>query len=376
MKQTPTCIILLSLACMALLSLSAFAVRIKDICSIEGVRDNQLVGYGLVVGLNGTGDDTDTQFTKQSLVSYLKRNNIQVDPAQVKVKNVAAVIVTATLPPFAKQGSKMDVTVSAIGSAADLHGGVLLATPLRPSAPSYAGLGQIFAMAQGSISTGGFAAGQKANSVVKNHPVVATVPNGATVEREVPTAFETKPEINLLLRNPDFTTAERVSQIINNSLGGTLAAAHNSSTVSVKMPAGGGEERVKFISQMEALEVSPDSPARVVYNERTGTIVMGANVRISTAVISHGNLIFRQEDTSSETLQPGGFGMPPVKATNSSSSLTVEEGRGKAQVMQEGVTIGEVAQALNALGVTARDVISILQALKECGALQAELVSM
>lgn len=355
----------------------ASAVRIKDICSFEGVRDNQLMGYGLVVGLNDTGDDMDTEFTRQSLVSFLKRNRIQVNPNQVKVKNVAAVIVTATLPPFARQGSKLDITVSSIGGAESLQGGTLISTPLSPAVPSPDGSMPIYAIAQGPVSTGGFASKQGGgSSVVKNHPTTALIPGGATVEREVQTAFATKPEIDLLLRNADFTTAERVAQIINSSIGSGLAKPRNSEAVSVRMPKGGTEERVKFLAQIEVLDVSPDAPARVVFNERTGTIVMGSNVRISTAIITHGNLILENQSQSANIpVQPfTPVGTKPI--LDRDTSVRVTEEQGSARVLQEGVTVGEVAKGLNALGVTARDIISILQALKECGALQAELVAM
>jgi len=355
------------------------AVRIKDITSVEGVRENQLIGYGIVGGLKGTGDDQGTRFTIQSLTSFMRQHSIQIDPRAVDVENVAAVVVTATLPPFARQGSKIDVVVSSIGDAEDLHGGTLFATPLRPVGASPSAPGSIYAIAQGPISTGGFAAGGARASVVKNHPTAAVIPNGAIVEQEAPTSFATKPEVLLLLRNPDFTTASRIEGIINNTFGQDAAKARDAATVAVRMPTGGADARVNFLSRVESLEVSPDAPARVVYNERTGTIVMGANVRISTAIITHGNLIVKQqarkETLVREAILPSGA-QTVTEAEVTAARTGVEEEPSKLQVVEEGVTVGEVADALNTLGVTARDIIAILQALKEVGALQAELVAM
>lgn len=368
-----------ALALFITLAASAWAVRIKDICSIEGIRDNQLVGYGLVVGLEGTGDGDDATFTRQSMASFLKQHNIQVGIDDIEIENVAAVMVTASLPPFARPGTKIDVVVSSIGDAEDLHGGTLIATPLRPVTASASTPNSIYAVAQGVISTGGFSAERGGSSVVKNHPTVALLPNGGIVERSVPTMFATKAEIVLQLKNPDFTTAQRVAQIINNTMGADLARPRDMGNVSVRMPAGGTEQRVQFIAEIEALQVSPDMPARVVYNERTGTIVMGANVRISTAIITHGNLIFeKQEETStmvSRTVGPAGV-VDETTVENTQSSVRATEEQGEFKVLDEGVTIGEVARGLNALGVSARDIIAILQALKQCGALQAELVAM
>ena len=360
----------------------AHAVRLKDICTIEGVRENQLIGYGLVVGLDGTGDGRRAAFTPQALANFLRRNNLQLDVEDMRMDNVAMVIVEATLPPFARQGARIDVRVSAIGDAENLHGGTLLPTPLRPPTASPSAPGSVYAVAQGALSTGGFATGGRGgagSSVVKNHPTTAMIPGGAIVEREVQTAFSTKPEFVLQLRNPDFTTARRIEQIINNTLGSGLAQALSAGAVSVRMPeSGGNEERVRLLAEVENLQVSPDAPARVVYNERTGTIVMGGNVRISTAAITHGNLILRTSRDTRDVLSQtvGRYGETTVQARSEGEDREVVEEQGKFQVMDEGVTIGEVAEGLNALGVTARDIIAILQALKQCGALQAELMAM
>lgn len=367
-----------------LLASSAQAARIKDICSIEGVRDNQLIGYGLVVGLNGTGDGSGDDMGLQTLVTFLKRNNIQMDIKKVKPKNVAAVVVTATLPPFAHQGTRLDVTVSSIGDAADLHGGTLLAAPLRPVTADPSAPGSVYGVAQGPVSTGGFSSGTGGGgataAVVKNHPTTGAIPNGAIVEREVETAFATKPEAVLQLRNPDFTTADRIAQIINATFGSSIAKAHDSASVAVTMPAGGDTEaRVQFLSQVENLQVSPNVPARVVFNERTGTIVMGGDVRITSAIITHGNLTVETKTatTAAVAQQAGALGGGQQLAVQTATAeVKVKEEPGEFRVIDEGVTIGEVAKALNALGVSARDIISVLQALKECGALQAELVAM
>lgn len=356
---------------------SALAVRIKDITTVEGVRDNQLIGYGLVVGLNNTGDDRAPGFTIDSLAAFMRKNGINLEPSQIDVKNCAAVAVTATLPPFAKQGMRMDVVVSSLGNSTNLAGGTLIATLLRPVGANPNEPNNVYAVAQGTISTGGYAISGQNASQVKNHPNVAFIPNGGLIEREVKTAFASKPEIQMLLRNPDFTTAVRVAQIINSTLGQDTAKARDATSVSVKMPAG-AEDRVTYLSQIESLEVSPDSPARVVYNERTGTIVMGSNVRISTAIITHGNLVFEKKENKSESLTQNMNKniVSTLKATNESTDLKVTEEKMPFRTIQEGVTIGEVARGLNALGVSSRDIISILQALKECGALQAELVAM
>ena len=266
--------------------------------------------------------------------------------------------------------------MSSVGDAENLHGGTLLATPLRPVAPVQ-GADVIYAVAQGAVSTGGFSAQQGGASVVKNHPTTGYVPNGAIVEREVANTFATKAEINLLLKNPDFTTAQRIAQMINATTGFAAAQPRNAATVAVQMPPGGTGERVDFIARIESLEISPDFPARVVYNERTGTIVMGANVRISTAIITHGNLIFEKQTTSAGAMSQatGPFGQQTTTLESTASQVLATEEDAKPQVLEEGVTVGEVCRGLNALGVTARDIIAILQALKQAGALQAELVA-
>jgi flagellar P-ring protein precursor FlgI len=273
---------------------------------------------------------------------------------------------------------QIDVKVSSLGNAKNLQGGMLIATPLRPLTALPGDANSIYAIAQGAISTGGFAAGNNQSSAVKNHPTVALIPDGGIIERAAPNSFDVKPEINFLLRNPDFTTAMRVATAINASLGAEVATARNATVVAVKMPKEGAEDRVRFVAGIENLEVNPDTPARVVYNERTGTIVMGSNVRISTAIITHGNLSFELTKREESDLYVGQnlTGQVAIESTTKETELKVEEQTGEFRVLDQGVTIGEVARGLNALGVSARDIISILQALKECGALQAELVAM
>ncbi|NQU42090.1 flagellar basal body P-ring protein FlgI, partial [bacterium] len=334
--------LLLALAfSLALLSVAG-AVRIKDICSMEGMRDNQLVGYGLVVGLDGTGDDQGTGFTIQSLAAFMNKHRIQVDSNSIDAANVAAVMVTATLPPFARQGMKIDVVVSSIGDAESLQGGTLIATPLRPVTADPTDSADIFAVAQGTISTGGYAVSQGSTSLVKNHPNVALLPDGAIIEREVPNAFATKPEMNFLLRNPDFTTAVRVEGIINATIGDGTAIARNPTVVSVRMPESDSGSRVAFISQIEGLLVSPDSSARVVYNERTGTIVMGANVRISTSIIAHGSLTLKTSEPSSTVLiqDRAYWGASDTIIQESDPQVEAIEEEGQFGVLEEGVTIG------------------------------------
>jgi len=373
-----TCGLLLAVVGFVCLAPAAQAVRIKDVCSIEGMRDNHLVGYGLVVGLKGTGDKRQTGFTIQTLTGFLRKNNIQVDPTTVDVKNVAAVMVTADLPPFARQGMRIDTVVSSIGDAENLQGGTLIATPLRPATANPSDPAQVYAIAQWNISTGGYAVSQAESSVVKNHPNVALIPNGAIIEREVKTAFATKPEINLLLHNPDFTTSVRVAEAINKVIGKEVATPRNATAVAVQMPEGGANERVNFVARIESLDVSPDAPARVVYNERTGTIVMGSNVRIATCIITHGNLILKTEKREAAALAvtPGPFGPTTTAVGVAEQRAKATEEPSRFRVMQEGVTVGDIAHGLNALGVSARDIISILQALKQVGALQADLVAM
>jgi len=364
-------LLLLQLATIGLLTLAAAeplsAARIKDIVTFRGVRSNQLVGYGLVVGLNGTGDSDNAVFTLQSMSSMLEKMGVTVNPDDIKVKNVAAVMVTADLPPFARLGNRLDALVNSIGDAKNLQGGTLLFTPLK-GADS-----QVYAVAQGPISTGGFEAGGTSGSKVqKNFPTVARVVQGALVEREIPFNLNQKDVLTLALNRPDFTTATRVTQAINAGLMEPAARTQDSGTIQVVVPPKYLGNTVQLIAAIENLAVIPDAVSRVVINERTGTVVMGENVRISTVAIAHGNLSVQIQETQNVS-QPLPFADRGRTVVTPETGISVQEGRKPLHLMESGVSIGDVVRALNAMGVSPRDLISILQALKAAGALQAEL---
>lgn len=342
------------------------AARIKDIASFRGVRSNQLVGYGLVVGLNGTGDSQDAVFTLQSMAAMLEKMGVTVNPDDISVKNVAAVMVTAELPPFGRSGSRIDTLVNSIGNAKNLQGGTLLITPLKGAD------GQVYAVAQGPVSTGGFAAGgASGDKVQKNFPTVGRIVQGALVEREIPFNLNQKDVLTLALHRPDFTTATRMAQAINSGLMESVADTLDAGTVRIVVPPKYIGNTVQLIAAVESLGVTPDTVSRVVINERTGTVVMGENVRISTVAIAHGNLSVQIRETQNVS-QPLPFSEGQTKVTPESQVL-VQEGRQPLFLVQTGVSIGEVVKALNALGVSPRDLIAIFQALKAAGALQAEL---
>jgi flagellar P-ring protein precursor FlgI len=349
-----------------ILTWPAHGVRIKDIAEIEGVRSNQLVGYGLVIGLNGTGDGTGTEFTIQSLVSMLERMGVKVDRSKVRVDNVAAVMVTADLPPFSRVGTRIDALVSSIGDAESLQGGTLILTPLK--GPN----GLVYAVAQGPISVGGsFSASGEAARVQKNHPTVGRVVNGASIEKEVPFQFRKKGEISINLRQPDFTTAVRLARSVNSTLEGEFATPLDGGTVRVQIPPEFSSDIVGLVASIEKLDVVPDRAATVVFDERTGTIVIGADVRISAVAISHGNLSIVIKERP-EVSQPLPFSEGETVVTPD-TELTVKEEKSSVFLMPPGVSIQEIVKALNAIGVSPRDLIAILQTLKEAGALQAEL---
>ena len=358
----------LILTMVALLSIAqpALASRIKDIAGFDGMRDNQLIGYGIVVGLNGTGDSDQARVQTQSLVNALERMGITVNRSEITVKNVAAVMVTATLPPFAKQGNKLDVLVSSIGDAKSLAGGTLLMTPLK-GADS-----QVYAVAQGPVLTNAFSYGGQAATAQKNHPTAGRVPEGALVERELPNPLTDRTSLKLNLHQPDFTTAARVSATINERFREKVAVSSDPGTVELMIPPGYQGRVVEFVAELERLDVRPDNAARVVMNERTGTIVMGENVRISTVAVSHGNLtlLIKERPEVSQPLPLSSTGETKVVPR---TTLKVTEESGGLAVVREGVSIGEVVKALNSLGVSPRDLIGIMQAIKAAGALQAEL---
>ena len=346
----------------------AHAVRIKDIVDIKGVRENQLVGYGLVVGLEGTGDSDDALFTIQSLASLLEKMGVTVQPDDIEdVENVAAVMVTTNLPPFASLGSRIDVLVSSIGDAENLQGGTLLFTPLKGAD------GKVYAVAQGPVSTGGFAvSGNSGDQVQKNFPTVGRVVGGALVEKEIHSDFNQKDSLTLALHKPDFTTASRVAQAINRAFYSQLAQTDNAGSIRVSVPENYLGNTVQFVTMIESLGVTPDMVSKVVVNERTGTVVMGENVRIATVGIAHGNLSI-QINESQDVSQPLPFSRGGRTVVTPDSDIVVQEGKNPIFLVESGVSIGEVVKALNALGVSPRDLIAIFQALKAAGALQAEL---
>jgi flagellar P-ring protein precursor FlgI len=355
------------LAAILYFSAPVCAARIKDIADIKGVRQNQLVGYGLVVGLNGTGDSKKSIFTVQSMASMLEKMGVTVQPEDIQVDNVAAVMVTTDLPAFASTGSRIDALVSSIGDAENLQGGTLLFTPLKGAD------GQVYAVAQGPISTGGFVASSSSGSgVQKNFPTVGRVVNGAVIEKEIATHFNKKQSLILNLHNPDFTTASRMAHAINRAFYDQIAHTRNSGTVEVKVPAKYRGNTVALVSRIEILGVTPDTISKVVINERTGTVIMGENVRISTIAIAHGNLSIEIKENSNVS-QPLPFSGGGQTVVTPESQVLVNEGNKPLFVVQHGVSIGEVVKALNALGVSPRDLIAIFQALKAAGALQAEL---
>ena len=347
---------------------AANAARIKDIADIKGVRQNQLVGYGLVVGLKGTGDSDDALFTIQSLASLLEKMGVTVQPDDIAdVENVAAVMVTTDLPAFANQGSRIDVLVSSIGDAENLQGGTLLFTPLKGAD------GSVYAVAQGPVSTGGFAvSGNSGDEVQKNFPTVGRVVGGALVEKEIHSNFNQKDSLTLALHEPDFTTASRVAQAINRAFYSQLAQTENAGSIQVSVPENYLGNTVQFVTLIESLGVTPDMVSKVVVNERTGTVIMGENVRISTIAIAHGNLSI-QIDESQNVSQPLPFSRGGRTVVTPESDIVVQEGKNPIFLVESGVSIGELVKALNALGVSPRDLIAIFQALKAAGALQAEL---
>ncbi|MBN4016691.1 flagellar basal body P-ring protein FlgI [Rhodospirillaceae bacterium AH-315-P19] len=345
------------------------SVRIKDITDFQGVRDNLLVGYGLVVGLDGTGDSlTNAIFTKQSLIGMLERLGVNVRGESIKTDNVAAVMVTGTLPAFARHGGRIDVTVSALGDAESLLGGTLLVTPMIGAD------GEIYAVAQGQVATGGFSAsGGSGSSVTKGVPTNGRIANGAIVERSVDFNFGSLKSINISLRNPDFTTSRRIAQAINGHLNTPAAKSLDPSTVRLRVPDAYTANIVALITDIEQLTVQPDQPARVVIDEQSGTIVMGEKVTISTVAIAQGNLTIRITETP-QVSQPNAFSNTGETTTVQRSDIEIDEGDGKQlAVFTSGVDLQELVNGLNALGIGPRDLITILQAIKAAGALQAEI---
>ncbi len=342
-------------------------VRVKDVADIEGVRGNQLIGYGLVIGLNRTGDRVQQNlYARQTLQNLLERMGITTTVDSLKPENLATVLVTATLPPFVRQGSKIDVTVSSIGDSRSLQGGTLIITPLK-------GIdGQTYAIAQGPLSIGGISAGEQGNSVEVNHPTVGRVPNGAIVERAVATALAPNGALTLVLRQDDFTTASRLGRAVNQKFGSGTARALDGRNVDVRVPANWSDDTVGFIAELETLRLQTDAIAKIIINERTGTIVMGRDVRISSVAISQGGVTVRI-GTEFEVSQPSVLSKTGETVTVPRTTVEVEERKPQSVVLPDGATVDEVVRGLRAVGVSARDIISILQAIKSAGALSAEL---
>ncbi len=355
------------------LSFSVEAARIKDLAQLDGVRSNQLFGYGLVMGLAGTGDRQNTVFTVQTLTNLLADYRIRVNPDDVRTKNIAAVMVLAEIPPYAQPGARLDAVVSSLGDAQSLSGGTLLLTPLKGSD------GRVYAVAQGPVSLGGgYIASGIGARVTKNHQTVGRIAGGALMERDIPTEIVTQQgQVKLNIKQPDFTTAERIAQAINAFLPEAPARPVSPGAVIVDIPARDRTDPIAFISKIESLDVSPEGPARVVVNERTGTVIIGENVKIAPVAVAHGGLHITVK-TEQRVSQPEPFSRGQTKVVPD-TTVVVEE-PAKRQLVElpggAGVKLGEIVLGLNALGVTPLDLIAVFEALKEAGALQADLVIM
>jgi len=347
-------------------STAAATSRIKDLASIEGIRQNQLLGYGLVVGLNGTGDTlNNTPFTKQSLQAMLERLGVNIRGQQIRTGNVAAVMVTANLPPFATQGTRIDVTASAMGDAKSLQGGTLLVTPLLGAD------GNVYAVAQGSLAIGGFQAEGEAAKITRGVPTVGRLPNGAIIEREIDFSLASLGQLRLALRNADFTTAKRIAMAINDYIGSAVAEPLDPSTVQLTLPKKFPQNVVSMLTEIEQLQVEPDNAAKIVIDERSGVIVIGRDVRVSTVAVAQGNLTVTISE-SPQVSQPGPLSRGRTVVVPRTQVGVQEEGK-KLALVQEGVSLQQIVDGLNALGIGPRDLIVILQAIKAAGAIQADI---
>jgi flagellar P-ring protein precursor FlgI len=351
----------------SLLPVQARAARLKDLVAIEGVRENQLIGYGLVVGLAGTGDRRQTVFSAQSLANILSRVGISVPAAQLRVNNTAAVMVTATLPAFAQPGMRIDSTAAAIGDCSNLQGGILLLTSLRGAD------GQVYAVSQGPVVTGGFASGRGGTSQTVNHPTVGRSPNGALVERAAPSVAP-RDVVRLQLRQSDFTTSARIVEAVNKRFAAAhlTARSENAGLISVTIPPEYASRPTEFVAELESLAVEADRPARVVINERTGTIVLGKDVRIAPVGLLHGNLSVEVQTTFAVS-QPPPLSPQGTTEVVPQTAVTTKEEKARSVVLKQGATVEELVRALSAIGSTPRDVIAILQSLRSAGALEAEV---
>jgi flagellar P-ring protein precursor FlgI len=343
--------------------------RIKDLVNVEGVRENQLIGYGLVVGLNGTGDTLNNiPFTKQSLTAMLERLGVNVRGQTLRTGNVAAVMVTANLPPFATQGTRIDITVSALGDSKSLSGGTLLVTPLLGAD------GNVYAVGQGAVAVGGFSAQGKSASITQGVPTVGRIVNGALVEREIDFQLNKLHQVRLALRNPDFTTAKRMAAAINDFIGVPTAEPLDPATINLKVPKAYHGNVVSLLTNIEQLRVEPDEAAKIVIDERSGIIVMGKNVRVSTVAVAQGNLTVSITE-SPQVSQPAPFSQGKTTTVNRTKIGVQEDGK-RLAVVRNGVSLQQLVDGLNALGIGPRDLISILQAIKAAGAIQADIVVM
>jgi flagellar P-ring protein precursor FlgI len=346
---------------------SAPTVRVRDITRVQSVRANQIVGYGLVVGLNGTGDSQQSRFTLQSAATMLQRFGVTVDARLLKTKNAAAVVLTTEIPAFAKNGSRLDVTVSSIGDATSLQGGSLLQTPLLGADE------EVYAVAQGPVSIGGFAAGGGGSSVTKNHPTTGRVPGGALVEREIPTTLADWDGTLLVnLSMPDFENATRIAAALNAHLGAGFAVAADAATVRVRPPAEYQGDPVRLIAAIGELPVQPSTPAKIILNERTGTVIIGGNVRIAPVAVAHGSLTV-EIMTELQVSQPAPLAEKARTVVVPQTGVNAGETQAAVMELQPGTTMAELVRALNALRVTPRDIVAIIQAIKGAGALFAEL---
>ncbi len=342
------------------------ASRIKDLANFEGVRQNQLIGYGLVVGLNGSGDTLNNiPFTKQSLTAMLERLGVNIRGQTLRTGNVAAVMVTANLPPFGTQGTRVDVTVSALGDSKSLQGGTLLVTPLLGAD------GNVYAVAQGSVAIGGFSAEGEASKVTKGVPTVGRISNGALIEREIDFALNRLGQLRMALRNPDFTTAKRIATAVNDFIGQATAEPLDPSTVQLSIPPKYHGNVVELITEIEQLQVEPDLPAKIVIDERSGVIVMGRDVRVSMVAVAQGNLTVAITETP-QVSQPAPFSRGRTQVVPRTQVGVSEDGK-KLAVVKDGVSLQHVVDGLNALGIGPREMISILQAIKASGAIQADI---
>ena len=358
--------------CATLVALALSAVpagatsRIKDLANIEGVRQNQLIGYGLVVGLNGTGDTLNNiPFTKQSLQAMLERMGVNIRGATIRTGNVAAVMVTGNLPPFGTQGTRMDVTVSALGDSKNLQGGTLLVTPLLGAD------GNVYAVAQGSVAISGFQAEGEAAKIVRGVPTVGRIANGAIIEREIEFALNRLPNVRLALRNADFTTAKRIAAAVNDYLGAKCAEPIDPSTVQLSIPPEFKGNVVAFLTEIEQLQVEPDLAAKIIIDERSGIIVMGRDVRVATVAVAQGNLTVTISE-SPQVSQPNPLSRGRTVVTPRSSVWVTEDGK-KLALVKDGVSLQQLVDGLNGLGIGPRDLISILQAIKAAGAIEADI---